>query len=83
MTGYCDGVFGSHSLWLVISKGLREVRKMRTYRYLFENGVADTGLDLLDFFKSRGLIKTPDEQVHVARRSELLMIILAIRDKRQ
>lgn len=49
---------------------------LQTYSHFFKNSVTNTGLDLLDFFKGRSFIKTPDEKIYVAGWRELLMIIL-------
>lgn len=52
---------------------------VHTYCDLVKDGVADTGFNMFDLLNCRGFIKTPDEQINIARWRKLFMIVLASR----
>lgn len=44
---------------------------------LGENGITDSALNLLDFLNGFIVCKAVEEEIHVGRRAELLMVVLA------
>ena len=73
--GNCDSVLGPYGLFA--QSGRFQYRgKLKTYSRFLKNSIANAGLDLLDLFKSCSFVKTPNEEIDVARRRKLPVIIL-------
>lgn len=62
---------------MVSRRAANNAGSILTHSHFLQNCIADARLDLLDLLDCGGFVKTPDEEIDVAGRSEMLVIIFS------